>query len=279
MRPLLMFGVGALLLALAALPALAASKRIVSLGGGITATLDALGLGGAIVAVDASSGPPAQNPAVARVGYYRQLSAEGVLALRPDHVIGPVSAGPAAAVEQLKASGARVDLLPPVKTVDGARARIAAIGGLVGRPAEAAALVRTFDEELAKAKAIAEASGKKPRVLFLFVHGGASLQVGGTDTAAHAMITAAGATNAGEHAGYRPLTAEGVVVARPDVLLATPRSLASAGGAEALWKNPGIAATPAGQNKKLVVVDDVRLLGFGPDTGAVARELAEVFRK
>ncbi len=279
MRPLIMFGVGALLLALAALPALAESKRIVSLGGGITATLDALGVGQAIVAVDASSGPPAQNPGVARVGYYRQLSAEGVLALRPDHVIGPISAGPAAAVEQLKASGARVDLLPPVKGIDAARDRIGAIGALVGRPAEAAALIRDFDAQLAEAKALAEASGKRPRVLFLFVHGGASLQVGGAGTAAHAMITAAGAINAGDHEGYRPLTAEGVVVARPDVLLATPRSLASVGGAAALWKNPGIAATPAGQKKRLVVIDDVRLLGFGPETGAVVRQLAKAFRQ
>ncbi len=280
MRPLLMFGVGALLLVLAALPALAAEPgRIVALGGGVTATLDALGLGGAIVAVDASSHPPAKNPGVPRVGYYRQLSAEGVLALRPTHIIGPVGAGPAAAIEQLEASGARVDLLPPVKSVDGARARIEAIGRLVDRAAQAAGVLEAFDGELARAKAVAAGSGRSPRVLFVFVHGGASLQVAGRGTAAHAMVTAAGATLAGDHEGYRPLTAEGVVVARPDVILATPRSLAGVGGEDALWKNPGLAATPAGQKKRLVVVDDVRLLGFGPETGAVARELAEAFHR
>lgn len=280
MRPLLMFGVGTLLLVLAALPALAAEPgRIVALGGGVTATLDALGLGGAIVAIDASSHPPAKSPGVPRVGYYRQLSAEGVLALRPTHIIGPVGAGPAAAIEQLKASGARVDLLPPVKSIAGARARVEAVGALVDRAAQAAEVLEAFDAELARAKAVAAGSGTSPRVLFVFVHGGASLQVAGRGTAAHAMVTAAGATLAGDHEGYRPLTAEGVVVARPDIVLATPRSLTGVGGEEALWKNPGLAATPAGQKKRLVVVDDVRLLGFGPETGAVVRELAEAFHR
>lgn len=278
MRPMLMFGAGALLLVLAALPALAAPQRLVALGGGITATLDALGLADAMVAIDASSHPPASRPDVPRVGYYRQLSAEGVLALRPELIIGPVGAGPDAAIAQLKASGVRVELLPAVTSVAGARERIDAIGRAVGRAEQAAALIAAFDADLAKARAIAE-RGSKPRVLFVFVHGGASLQVAGRGTAADAMIQAAGGTNVGEHEGYRPLTAEGVVVARPDVVLTTPRALAGAGGEAALWKNPGVAATPAGQKKRLIVIDDVRLLGFGPETGAVVRELAEALHR
>lgn len=257
----------------------ASPERIVGLGGGITATLYALGLADDVVAIDASSPPPPSGAALPRVGYYRQLSSEGVLALKPDLIVGPAGTGPATVVAQLEASGVPVKLLPEVETLAGARARIEAIGALVGRADAAKALVGAFDRDFAAAQAIiAGRQGPPPRVLFLFVHGGATLQVAGEGTAAEAMIEAAGGVNAIDgYEGYRPLTAEGVVLARPQIILATPRSLAGAGGAEALWKHPGLRVTPAGQAKRLAVVDDVRLLGFGPETGAVVRELAEVF--
>ncbi|MCB9527452.1 MAG: ABC transporter substrate-binding protein [Myxococcales bacterium] len=245
-------------------PAAAAPERIVALGGGVTATVQALGA--PVVAIDASS--VRGRPTVPVVGYYRQLSAEGVLALKPDLVIGPDATGPETAVSQLRAAGVEVVLMPEVITVDGAIERIRTIGAVVGRPAEAAKIADDVAASLAEARALRPEGVVAPRVLFVFVHGGASLQVAGRETAAEAMITAAGGQNAVDgYAGYRPLTAEAVVLARPDVVLATPRSLAAVGGEAGLWKTPGIAATPAGQAKRLVVMDDLDLLGFGPATG------------
>lgn len=249
---------------LIAAPAAAAPERIVALGGGVTATLEALGA--PIIAIDASS--VRGQPRVPVVGYYRQLSAEGVLALRPDLIIGPDATGPATALDQLRAAGVRLVLLPEVLTIDGALARIRAIGAAVERPAEATKLADAITAALAEARALRTAGAVAPRVLFVFVHGGASLQVAGRETAAAAMIEAAGGQNAVEgYDGYRPLTAEAAVLARPDVVLATPRSLAAVGGESGLWKTPGLAATPAGQTQRLVVIDDLDLLGFGPATG------------
>ncbi len=258
-------------LALAA-TAEAAPERIVSLGGGVTATVHALGA--PIVAVDASSPRPTDKTPV--VGYYRQISAEGVLALRPDLIIGPDGMGPPAAVEQLRAAGVRVVQLPEAKSIPGAIERIEAVGKAVERPADAlvAALKAKVEEARALQKDALQNGKAKPRVLFVFVHGGAALQVAGGETAADAMIAAAGGENAvSGYDGYRPLAAEALVLARPDVVLATPRSLAAAGGEAGLWKTPGMAATPAGQKKRLVVIDDNRLLGFGPDTGDAVLEL------
>ena len=60
--------------------------RIVSLGGGVTETLFALGLGKDIVAVDVSSIYPPQALKKPKVGYLRATSAEGIASMRPTHV-------------------------------------------------------------------------------------------------------------------------------------------------------------------------------------------------
>ena len=102
--------------------------------------------------------------------------------------------------------------------------------------------------------------------------------VAGRKTAAHTMITAAGGLNAiNTYEGYRPLTAESVVVAQPDLILLTERSVNSLKGADALWKIPSILLTPAGKSRRSVVIEDLKLLGFGPRTGEAILELRRAF--
>ena len=50
------------------------------------------------------------------------------------------------------------------------------------------------------------------------------------------------------------------------------------GGEQNLWRLPGLAQTPAGRNKQVLLVDDVALLGFGlrtPQALLVLRNKAE----
>jgi len=262
------------LLALLALtlPACAlASPRLVSLGGGVTEILFALGKGPQVVGVDVSSLWPPAAQALPKVGYVRAASAEGIASLRPTHVIAPDSLAPPAAIEQLAAAGIRVDRLPEPRTVADAAVRIRAIGALVDEAAAAEALARAVEQRVA---AVPVPTGERPAVLFVFVHGSGGLQVGGQGTVADAMIHAAGGRNAARgYTGYRPLTAEAAVAAAPTVILATDRSLAGAGGLDALLAHPGIALTPAGQAKRVVVMDDLLLLGLGPRTGEAVERL------
>ena len=71
------------------------ASRIVSIGGAVTEILYALGLKDRVVAVDATSLYPdealKQKPSV---GYFRALSAEGVLGLNPSLVLAIDGAGP-----------------------------------------------------------------------------------------------------------------------------------------------------------------------------------------
>jgi Periplasmic binding protein len=74
---------------------IADTRRVVSIGGSITEILYALGLQKNIVAVDTTSHyPPAALKEKPNVGYMRQLSAEGVLALSPTLVLALQGSGP-----------------------------------------------------------------------------------------------------------------------------------------------------------------------------------------
>ncbi|RMD63102.1 MAG: hemin ABC transporter substrate-binding protein, partial [Alphaproteobacteria bacterium] len=53
------------------------------------------------------------------------------------------------------------------------------------------------------------------------------------------------------------------------------RSLRLLGGEKGLFDIPEIALTPAGQSRRVVAMDGLLLLGFGPRTGSAIEQLAK----
>ncbi|MEZ4240285.1 MAG: ABC transporter substrate-binding protein [Myxococcota bacterium] len=248
----------------------ARTDTLVVLSGGLTEAAYALGAGDRLVGTDVTSTFPAAARALPQLGYYRSLTAEGVLSLGADVVVAPDDAGPPAVLAQLRASGARVVILPGAPGVDAAAERITLLGRLLDAEPRAAALVAALRADLAAVR-----PADAPRVLFVYARSAGAMQVAGRDTAAGAMIALAGGENAVDAwSGYRPLTAEAVVAAAPDVILLTDHGLASVGGVDAVLAQPGVALTPAGRERRVVALDDLLLLGFGPRTGQGVAELA-----
>lgn len=64
------------------------------------------------------------------------------------------------------------------------------------------------------------------------------------------------------------------MIAKPDVVLITREGLDTIGGTDAVWTKPGMALTPAAANRRVVAIDALYLLGFGPRTPQAVRELA-----
>lgn len=255
---------------------LQAADRIVSAAGAITETLYALGAQEGLVAVDVSSVHPVEATKLPQVGYARQLSAEGILSMNPTVVLVTEDAGPPEVVKQVESTGVKVLRLSNKHTPEAAVERIVKIGGAVNRPAEAAKLAESMRADLDAAKALVSSAPERPKVLFIYARGGGTMNVSGSGTSADAIIELAGGTNAVRgYENYKPLTAEGAVAAAPDVILITTRGLQSAGGVEALLKQPGLALTPAGKAGRVIAMDDLYLLGFGPRLGQAARELCE----
>lgn len=252
------------------------ARRVIALGGAITETSFALGHGDEIVGVDATSGYPEAATKKSQLGYFRKISAEGVLSLKPTHVFASEGVGPASAVTQLKAvDGLSYEVVAGGESVDGARERIIALGELWGAQEKAQELVKVLEEEVDKARARApQLSGK--RALFIYARGARVLMIAGDDTSAHQMLKLAGLENAVTGVeGFKPLTPEAVIKAAPDVVVMPDAGAQSIGGADGVFALPGLAQTPAGKARALVLIDDVKLLGFGPRLGQALLELQD----
>lgn len=255
-------------------------RRIVTVGGAITEIVYALGAGDRVIAVDTSSVYPEDAARHPRVGYQRTLAAEGILALDPDLVLASAEAGPPATIAQLREAGVRVELMAPADSVVTAADRVRAVGSVLGERAAADALAARIEREGEALGARVAAAPSRRRVVFVYARGGGTIMVSGGDTPAAAMITLAGGHNAiGAWTGFRPLSAEAMLAAAPDVILVPARGLASLGGVDGLFAQPGLADTPAGRARRVVAIDDLLLLGFGPRLpeaiATLARELAE----
>ena len=250
------------------------SSRIVTLGGTITEIVFALGAGERVVGVDASSSFPKAVNQLPKVAYHRRLSAEGVLSLTPTLIIATTEAGPPEAIQQLKSAGVTVLVLPHEPTVEGAIAKIERIAAELDVQARGATLIQTLKKELRQVQSSIPHTAAQAKVLFLYARGQGTLMVAGQDTSADTMIGLAGGINAIRgYSGYKPLTSEAAVAAVPDVILLMDSGLDSIGGAQGLWQLPGLALTPAGQQGRVLSMDGLFLLGFGPRLGQAALAL------
>lgn len=263
----------AVLLASVSLAANAAS-RIVALGGDVTETLYAIHAEGDLVAVDSTSTWPVAATSLPQVGYVRQLSAEGVLALRPDLIVATHDAGPPTAMAQLREAGVRIASLPVSRTPEDIVAKIRSIGALTGHTAEAEALVRSVARTFATLSAAVAAMPHHPRAVFLMSAGQGSPMAAGAETAADRALVLAGARNVATGIdGYKAVSPEALVAMAPDVIVLMQEREAAVGGIAGVLALPGVADTPAGKARQVFFVPGQALLGFGPRTADEALAL------
>lgn len=244
-------------------------QRIISVGGAITEIIFALNASNDLVAVDTTSNFPESVQKLPNVGYARALSAEGVLALAPTQIIASEDAGPPAVIRQLTSSGIPLAVLPAHHKFEGVLDRIRQIGELTGTQAQATTLMQSLQQEWSKVRtAIELRKGKAPKVVFILAHAPNQIMVAGRETAAHAVLEYAGASNALTAAngfnGYKPLTPEAMIAAQPDIILVTDQGLKASGGIESVLKLPGVEQTPAGRKRRVLSQEAMLMLGFGP---------------
>jgi iron complex transport system substrate-binding protein len=252
-------------------------ERLVLVGGAITEIVFALGAGDRVVGVDTSSYYPAETAELAKVGYQRILSAEGVLSLAPTKLIVSPEAGPPAVLEALAAAGVEIVRVDAPFTLEGARERVLRVAAALGVSPDA--LLAKMREDEAEARRVVAAGCGKPKVLFVYARGLGSPMVSGDKTAASAMIELAGGQNAVTgFDSFKPLTAEAALAAAPDAVLLPARAFESLGGARGVFEMPGLALTPAGHAQRVARVDDLQLLGFGPRAGLAVQELSRQLR-
>lgn len=250
------------------------SIKIVSLNGSVSEVLAGLGLEKNIVGTDITSNYPASLTGKPKIGHNKNINAEGVMALQPDLIIGIKKDVKPALEAQFKAAGVRLLLVDQEYSIEGTRKLIHTLADSLHLAAKGDSIVKVLDSDLAQVKPSADES-KKTKVLFIYARGTGTLMVGGTGTQVEKAIILAGGRNAvTEFADYKPLTAEALVNANPDVILLFDSGLESLGGAAGLAKIQGIKETNAGKNNRFVTMDGELLSSFGPRVGIAIKELA-----
>jgi iron complex transport system substrate-binding protein len=269
------FGAAALAVCAGPVRAEAAPQRVISAGGALTEIVFRLDAQSLLVGTDTTSLFPAAAATLPKVGYLRQLSAEGVLSLKPTLLITGSEAGPPAVLQQLRAAGVQIVQADGRHSIEALRANVRLLGEVLQRAERGRDLDAELQRDWAATQAALARRSAAPRVLFVLSHAANQVQVSGTDTAADAMIRYAGGRNVmAAFSGYKPLAAEAVVAAAPEVIVTTKQGLDALGGVDALLARPGLALTPAGKARRVYGPDALAMLGFGPRLPHAVRELA-----
>lgn len=247
--------------------------RIVSLDGTVSEILCDLGLQSHLIGVDVTSTYPESLKSLPKVGHNRNISAEGVISLKPTLVLTTENAGTKPeVVEQIKAAGIKVISFQQEYSIAGAKKLIQDVATTCQVGSKAKPLIKKLDADLALVKK----AMNSPKVLFIYARGTGTMMVSGRGTQVAKMIELAGGVNATpDFENYKPLTAEALVTANPDVILLFDSGLQSLGGNEGLLKVQGIAQTNAGKNGRIIDMDGHLLSGFSPRLGKALQELAQ----
>ena len=244
-------------------------QRWVSAGGALSEWVTALGGESKLVGVDTTSQHPASLKALPSIGYQRQLSAEGILSLRPQILVGTEEMGPPPVLAQIRSAGVQVDMFSAQPDLPTLKGNLEHLGKLLGSEAQADALFARYEQALAQQKnwvAKAQATQKAPGVLLLLGHAGGKPLIAGKDTAADWMLQQAGGSNLATHVGYKPFSVESLAGLNPEVLVFADRALTGDAARAALFKeNPILASTPAAKSDRVFELDPTLLVGgLGP---------------
>ncbi|WP_449387875.1 heme/hemin ABC transporter substrate-binding protein [Chryseobacterium lineare] len=242
------------------------NNKIVTLNGGITEIVAALGHEKEIVGTDVTSTYPESLKATAKdLGHVRSMTIEPIMAVSPTLILASDKDINPELMGKIKASGIKTEVFKQEFTVEGTKKLIADVAKAIGNT-DYQKLNDKIDADLKQIQPIAQ----KPKVLFIYARGN-MLMVSGKNTPMASLIELAGGENAvNDFEDFKPLTPEAVVKANPDVLFFFTSGLQGAGGNEGALKMPGVSQTNAGKNKKIIAMDGGLVSGFGPRLGEAA---------
>ncbi|ANI56642.1 heme/hemin ABC transporter substrate-binding protein [Pseudomonas sp. DR 5-09] len=257
-------------------------QRWVSAGGALSEWVSALGGEAKLVGVDTTSQHPQSLKSLPSIGYQRSLSAEGILSLRPDILIGTEEMGPPPVISQVRSAKVQVELFSAQPDLPTLEKNVTHLGQLLGAESQAAQLLHSYQQQLdaQKARVVAvQSKHKAPGVLLLLGHAGGKPLIAGKDTAADWLLQQAGGHNLATHTGYKPFSVESLASLDPEVLVFADRALNGEAAKAALFKeNPILNSSRAAKTGRVLELDPTLLVGgLGPRLPAALKTLSDGF--
>ena len=206
------------------------AERIIAVdrSGTLAATVFALGLGDRVIARDTTTDFPeaAALPLITQNGH--ELAAEAVLALAPTVIVTDRTVGSRDVLAQLREAGIPIVVVTDDRSIEDNGTLIAQVATALGVPEAGQQLTEQLSLETDAV--IADIAGlaptdpaDRPRVLFLYLRGASSIYyIFGAESGADSLINNLGGIDVATEIGWqgmKPLTAEALVAASPDVLL------------------------------------------------------------
>lgn len=201
---------------------------------------------------------------------------EGIAAMRPGTVIASNIRFDSLrnGLEQIGIQTALIDRTLP------ATQKVRRLAAHLGAEDRGEALVDAIEQEYANAPTVTAPDGEKLRIMHASKAGaGGNFSVGGSGTAVHNLIQRVGGINPAAEIGkdrYRGVTPEGILLMKPDVVLISAEEMDVFGNLDRFWTEyPGIALTPAGRNKRIIIMRDMHVRADAASSGIATRALSE----
>ena len=255
------------------------ASRIAVAGGSLTEILYFLGAEERIVAVDTTSVHPPEATRHPSVGYVRALSAEGLLSLSPSLVLGEDDMGPPDVLTQIQRTGVDIVRIPEMRSADGILAKVRCVAAVLGL---AGAAESSISVHLApKVEELATLAGAAhPRVALLLGDAQGAPLAAGQGTSGDGLLRMVLAENVFANVvGWKPMSPEAMATANPDFVLLATRGSADVRLARSAASTPALRLTAAARAGRVVALDGMALLGFGPRTLTTALEVARMLRE
>jgi iron complex transport system substrate-binding protein len=202
------------------------------------------------------------------IGLFRNLTAEPIVDLKPDLVLGSYMAQPVTIYAQLEKSGLTAVNVVPEETPEDFFKAILEIGRFLGKAEAGAALARQWQEGMSARPE----NGKR----YLLSYDGR--YVAGRQTVGDLLIRLAGGVNAAADVeGLKPLSREGWLMARPDVVVIAEHNLGLVGGSLAHFAaQPELKNSRAAQNGRIVTLSATKFLTLSLETPHVVETLRQL---
>ena len=250
-------------------------SRVVVAGGSIAEMLYALQAGELIVAVDSTANYLPETKDLPSVGYVRNLSAEGILALKPSLILGEHDMGPAEVLNQISSVEVEVKRIEERHSTQGIIEKFICIARVLDQEGAAREVLESqFAEIVTSLEKTNVASADVPRAALILNFVDNQPIVAGANTSGDGLLRMAGAENVfSDVEGWKPLSRELLIAANPEHIVLTERALKSIGGLQGMLSDPLLASTDALSTDNVHAYGGMSLLGFGLQTLEVALSL------